>query len=167
MPAGTHRLAIAYEAAKRLLGSKLAVYVPQVFEFTSLVPKCQEILADPAKYHVGAYYLTGNPRADYNDFDHSAVMERLRSYICVFMSASTLANSPHFTQEKIENYSDYNANWNAFLTQVQAAATNATRTRLEALKQLKRSVHPILFKTLIGQFSLTVSPVQAAILGFK
>ena len=164
MPAGTHWLAVAYEAAKRLLGSKLAVYVPQVCEFTSLVPKHQEILADPAKYHIGAYYLTGNLRADYNDLDHSAVMGCLGSYIRVFMSASTLANSPHFTQEKIESYPDYNADWNAFLMWVRAASTHATCTRLEELNQLETSVHPSLFKTLIGQFSLTVSPGQAALL---
>ena len=34
MPVGTNRLVIAYE------GGKLTVYVPQVFELTSLVPKC-------------------------------------------------------------------------------------------------------------------------------
>ena len=92
MPAGTHRLAVTYDAAEMLLGRKSTVCVRRVFEFTFLVPKRQEILADPAKYHIGAYYLTGNPRADYNDLDHSAVMGCLGSYICVFMSTSTLAN---------------------------------------------------------------------------
>ena len=94
---------------KRLLGSKLAVYVPQVFELTSLVPKRWEILANLARYHVWAYYLTGSLRMDYNDLDNSAVMGCLGSYIRVFMSASTLAKSPHFTQEKIKSYPDYNA----------------------------------------------------------
>ena len=114
MPAGTHRLVIAFEAAKKLLGGKLTVYVPQVFELTSLVPKCWEILANLARYHVWVYYLTGSLRMDYNDLDNSAIMGRLGAY----MSASTLAKLPHFTQEKIESYPDYNADWNASLVQV-------------------------------------------------
>ena len=79
------------------------------------------------------------------------------------MSASTLVKSLYFTQEKIESYPDYSADWNVFLTRVQAASTHATRAGLEALNQLETAVHPGAFKTLIGQFNLTVNLGQAAL----
>ena len=110
------------------------------------------------------YYLTWEARADYNDLHNSSVRGRLGSYIRVFMSASTLAKSPYFTQEKIESYPDYSADWNVFLTRVQAASTHTTHAGLKALNQLETAVHPSAFKTLIGQFNLTVNPGQAALL---
>ena len=164
MPPGTHCLSVMYEAARRLLGSKLAVYVPQLFQFTSLVPKRDEVLVDPANFHVDAHYLTGGDHADYNDLDNAAVMGSLGSYIRIFMSASTLSKSPYFSQEKFESYPDYNADWHAFLTRVRAASTHATQAGLEALNQLETAVGPGTFKTLVECFNLTISPGQAALL---
>ena len=164
MPMGTHRLAVAYEAARRLLGSKLAAFCPQVFKLNAMVPKRDIILADPARFHVGAYYLTGSEKADYNDLDNTAYMARLSSFLRIFMSFSTLTKSPHFSNHKIESYPDFNADWNSFLTRVRTASAAATRADLEALNQLDTAVRPDLFKNLVHTFPLTVTPGQMALL---
>lgn len=59
MPAGTHRLGVAYESAKRLVRGVYAKYCPGLSDFTHL-PRIREmVMGDPARYHVGASYLTG------------------------------------------------------------------------------------------------------------
>ena len=109
MPAGTHRLAVSYKACKCLLGSKLAVYVPSIYDFNILVARRNAVLADPAAHHIGAYYLTGGEREDDNDLDNSTVMGRLGSYIRDFMGVSILAKWPQYSQEKVQSYLDYSA----------------------------------------------------------
>ena len=80
------------------------------------------------------------------------------------MGASTLAKSPHYTQEKIQSYSDYNADWDAFLTRIRTASTQTTKSGLEALNQLDTATKPSMFKDIIEQLNLTVSPGQTMLM---
>lgn len=56
MPAGTHRLAIAFEAAKRLVRSVYGVYCPGVQDFENIPRLRRDVLANSASYHIGASY---------------------------------------------------------------------------------------------------------------
>lgn len=122
MPAGTHRLVVAYESAKRLSRSPVIKLCPNAHNFASIVPKRTEVLASLAKYHIGASYLTGEPRVTYSDSDNDAYLGRLGTYIRKMFSKSTLAQSPHLAQSKVESYEDYSPEWDQILTQFRIAA---------------------------------------------
>ena len=47
---------------------------------------------------------------------------------------------------------------------MRTASTHATQARLEMLNQIKTTIHPNMFRNLIEQFNLTVSPGQAGLL---
>lgn len=129
MPAGTHRLTIAYESAKRLVRSVYISYCPGIEDFAVLPALRNSVLAAPAKYHIGASYLTGEARADYSDRDNNALLGRLGTFITTLYKQSTLAKSPHLTAAKIESYDDYDADFKASLGRIQAAQA-AARGRL-------------------------------------
>lgn len=129
MPAGTHRLTIAYEAAKRLVRSIYVAYCPGIEDFGVLPQLRNSVLAAPARYLIGASYLTGEPRADYFDTDNNALLGRLGTFITTLYKQSTLAKSPHLTAARIESYDDYDADFKASLGRIQAAQA-AARGRL-------------------------------------
>ncbi|KMQ88295.1 peptide abc transporter atp-binding protein [Lasius niger] len=108
MSADTHRLAIVYEAAKRLVRS---ISVPQ-------------------KYHMGASYLTGEPRADYSDTNMNAYLGRLGTFIITLYRNSTLAKSPHMTASRIKSY-NYDADFRHMLGRMQAAQAAARAKVME------------------------------------
>lgn len=125
MPAGTDRIAIAYEAAKRLVRSVYAAYCPGVEDF-SIIPETRDkILEAPAKYHIGTSYLTGEARADYQDTNANAYLGRLGTFITTLYKQSTLAKSPHLTGPRIESYDDYDADFKALLERIQIAQAAA------------------------------------------
>jgi hypothetical protein len=66
-PAGTHRLAICYEAARRLSKYQFAHFCPDISDFTVLPSWKQAIMSNPAIYHVGALYLTGQKEQNFTD----------------------------------------------------------------------------------------------------
>lgn len=132
MPAGTHRLAIAYEAAKRLVRSVYGVYCPAVEDFGTIPAIRGDIIAAPARYHVGASYLTGEARADYQDTDMNNYLGRLGTFINTLYKQSTLAKSPHLKVERVESYDDYDADFKALLGRIQMAQAQARGRMVEA-----------------------------------
>jgi len=134
MPAGTHRLAVCYEAAKRMLKSPLARYCPGANELASLAPARAAVLNARAKHHVGASYLTGLPRAQYNDTDFSNFIGRLGTFIREMAPRSTLAQSPHLTVSSIESSEDYDATWKNVLLQYKLQAMQQTQTALTGIQ---------------------------------
>lgn len=102
MPAGTHRLVIAYEAAKRLVRSVYGVYCPGVQEFATIPALRAQVFQAPANYHIGASYLTGSPRIDYQHSDMNAFLGRLGTFINTLYKQSILAKSLHLTPARRE-----------------------------------------------------------------
>ncbi|XP_077264311.1 uncharacterized protein LOC143898601 [Temnothorax americanus] len=98
MPAGTHRCGIAYEAAKRLVRSVYARFCPSVAEFATIPTSKHAIMQQPARYHIGASYLTGLPRMDYTDTDMESYLGRLGTFINTLYKKSTIAKSPHLAE---------------------------------------------------------------------
>ena len=58
-PAGTHRMAVCHEAARRLSKYAFSHFCPFITDFTVLPKWNDQIMSNPAIYHVGALYLTG------------------------------------------------------------------------------------------------------------
>lgn len=131
MPAGTHRLAVAFEAARRLVRSSYAPFCPDVQDFRSIPEVRDSVMTRPASYHIGASYLTGLPRADYQDTDNNAYLGRLGTYIQVLYKKSTLARSPHMQIDRVEGYDDYDPEFKGTLTRIQAAQAMARGKILE------------------------------------
>ncbi|KAM0726700.1 hypothetical protein ACS0PU_007884 [Formica fusca] len=132
MPAGTHRLAIAYEAAKRLVRSVYGVYCPAVEDFAAIPELRARIIEASARYHIGASYLTGEARADYQDTDMNNYLGRLGTFISTLYRQSTLAKSPHLVIARVESYDDYDADFKALLGRIQVAQAAARGRMVEA-----------------------------------
>jgi hypothetical protein len=58
-PAGTHRLAVCCEAARRLCKYQFSHLCPHIEDFYELPGWRERVMSNPAIYHVGALYLTG------------------------------------------------------------------------------------------------------------
>jgi hypothetical protein len=66
-PAGTHGLSVCYEAAKRLSKYQYAYYCSGLTDF-NVLPRWRSVnLENPAKYHVGSLYLTGEKDTSFQD----------------------------------------------------------------------------------------------------
>lgn len=120
LPAGTHRLAVAYAAAYSMFKSPIGKFVPDVEDFANLPALVARVTANRAAYHVGAQYLTGRQREAYDDNDNERVLGRLGAYIWVYRRNSTLARSPHLAESKIESYEDYDGTWKSWLVDIRA-----------------------------------------------
>lgn len=120
-PAGTHRMAVCYEAAKRLSKYQYAFFCPDIEQFTILPGIRKAVVSDPAKYHIGAEYLTGTKDATFNDTQFENFIGRLGTFIYIVATKSTLAHSPHFAVSRIESAPDYSVTWRNILNQIARA----------------------------------------------
>lgn len=132
-PAGTHRLVVCHEAAKRLSRSKLAKGCRDVSGFIPLAAARNNVMAAPASYHIGAHYLTGSPRAAYDDSTWTTVQGRLGTFIRSMYLQSTLAKSPHFTETAVVSADDYDPEWKNFLASYKAQSASASTDFLKAM----------------------------------
>lgn len=89
----------------------------------------QRVLGNPVRYHIGASYLTEEPRINYQDTDMNHFLGRLGTFINVLYKQSTLAKLPHLAIAKVESYDNYDADFKAILGRVQTAQA-AARGRL-------------------------------------
>lgn len=89
-PAGTAKLEVAYQAAKRLFRHAVAPLCPSLMDFAILPDQRNSMMENRARYHIGAVYLTGEPRLG-TDSDVLLMMGRLASFISVFYAHSTLS----------------------------------------------------------------------------
>ncbi|APG78076.1 hypothetical protein [Wuhan insect virus 15] len=110
-PAGTHKTAVAKAGAARLVRSAAAVFCPGISEFGVLVGKMRAVMADPARHHIGAAYLTGERGADFADSEAEAFLGRIGSFLRTFAPKSTLCQSPHLEAGRVSSYQDYDADF--------------------------------------------------------
>jgi hypothetical protein len=125
-PAGTHRLAVCYEAAKRLSKYQYAYYCPGISEFNVLPQWRRVILQNPAKYHVGSLYLTGEKDTSFQDTSCDPFIGRLGTYVNQVAARSTLCKSPHFQLDRVEGAPDFDPNWKSILIQMSRIRDSAT-----------------------------------------
>lgn len=125
-PAGTHRLAVAYEAARRLVVQDISGFCPGLEEFMALPVVYKEIMRDRVSYHVGAHYLTGRPRENYDDTICESFLGRLGTFVTVIMKAGSLAKSPHLDPGRVKSYDDYSESWRKVLETYMASASRSS-----------------------------------------
>ena len=110
-PAGTHRLAVAYEGVKKLIANRISRLYPDAGNLGNLV--CFKALVDAARaqYHVGALYLCNQRSTEYTDNEMEQCLGHIGTFIRVFFSTTTLCQSPYLTQLKVRGYEDYSIDW--------------------------------------------------------
>ena len=110
-PAGTHRLAVAYEGAKKLIANRILRLCPDASNLGNLVSFKTLVDLSRAQYHAGALYLCNRRSTDYSDTQMEQYLGRIGTFIRVFFSATTVCQSPHLTQLKVGGYEDYSIDW--------------------------------------------------------
>jgi hypothetical protein len=129
-PAGTQKMAVCYEAAKRLAKFAYAKFCPNIEEFSVLPEIRHKVMSNPATYHVSAEYLCGEKVSDYDDNFCDGFIGRLGVYIHAMAPRSTLARSPHFAESRVEGSADYDSAWRQTLQQIQRNREIVSSTQL-------------------------------------
>ena len=106
-PNGTHKLSLCSAILDSLWTSAVLFLIPNPNDFTTIAETVKKVKSDPAHYYIGAYYLTGNQRVDYDDSDRGFVAGRLGTFARTNYKNSTLVKPPHHTNEKVESYDDF------------------------------------------------------------
>ena len=110
-PAGTHRLAVAFEGAKKLIANRISRFCPDAGDLSNLVAFKALVDAARAQHHVGALSLCNRRATEYSDNQMEQYLGRVGTFIRVFFSTTTLSQSPHLTQLKVGDYEDYSIDW--------------------------------------------------------
>ena len=90
-PAGTHRLAVAYEGAKKLIANRISRLCPEVSNLKDVVVFKALVDSSRVSYHVGALHLCNNKATDYVDSQMEQYLGRIGTFVRVFFSITTLA----------------------------------------------------------------------------
>ena len=110
-PAGTHRLAVAYEGAKKLIANRISRLCPEVINLQDLVTFKNILDSNRVGYHVGAMYLCNAKATEYTDSQMEMYLGRIGTFVRTFFATTTLCQSPHLTQANVSGYEDYNIDW--------------------------------------------------------
>lgn len=108
---------------------------PNIEEFNHVPGRITLVRANPASYHIGALYLTGQPRVAYSDTENNTLLGRVLTFLRVMYASSTLTASPHCSRERMESYSDYNVEFFNALTSYRATAATTTTAAMNNLIQ--------------------------------
>jgi len=160
LPAGTHRLGVAYEAAKLLIRSRLLIVCPSPGDFQGLSGRYKEIISNGAGYHIGAQYLTGKERVTYDDSENDMVLGRLGTFVTIMMSKSTLAQSPHLKEARLQSYPDFDADFQAALQAIKLQSTKMAKTGSFLYQSLTETLGRQELETLCKSFDRSPTPSQ-------
>lgn len=93
LSAGAHKAGIASERLKRLLRSPLEGACPSMDDFRAILGILNGIRSNRAGHHVGARYLAGRDRVQYQDSECDNYLGRIGTFIINIYGRSTLARS--------------------------------------------------------------------------
>lgn len=145
-PAGTHRMAVCHEAARRLAKYQFSFFCPDLNDFSVLPGWKSRVMENPAIFHIGALYLTGRKDNDFTDNIFENFIGRLGAFVQVMAPKSTLCASPHFSVSKVESAPDYDTTWRNVLTQIHRTREQVSAQQLtiddiaEAAKEAARAL---------------------------
>lgn len=125
MPAGAHRLAVAYEVIKRLIKHPLARVFPNLGSLRDVCETAITVLNNPARYHIGATYLTGSPRIDAG-LD-TIPIGTLGTFIKIVFPRSTVNRSPCITRGNEDVYKEHESYDPGFESVCRAYVQNTAR----------------------------------------
>lgn len=118
-----HRFLVADAVAKRIINHTVMEYYTDPQRLVALHVKTGELIALGPRAHVGAHYLTGNARENISEELVQANLGRLGTWIRAFQPNSTLVKSPALTEEAIQSYEDFDANFRIICNAVKNGLT--------------------------------------------
>lgn len=120
-------MGVPFEAAKKIIKSSLIAICPSPRDFSAIPPVVQAMRQNRTSYHIGAAYLTGAPRVNYsyNDADSDQWLGRSGTFINKMSPKSTLARSPHLSEESVQSYPDFETDLYSYKLQSAMAARAA------------------------------------------
>ena len=124
---------------------------------------CTQVLERPSKYHVGAAYLTGQDRADYDDSTHENVLGRLGAYVNEVLGGSTLSKSPHFDSARVKSYPDYSEDFASTLKQLKLMELKAQKDTLSYITQATDVLSVSRIRSLCSSFGVVATPTQLSL----
>ena len=160
LPAGTHKVSNAYVGARRLCTSVYVAVCPSAHELIQVCPLYRRIEAEPAKYHIGALFLTGEHRIAYDESSATGILGRVGTYIRNVLGRSTLARSPHFQEDKVQSYDDYSPEFVNAINAIKTTSVTQTNEALEAIVQTTLKLTKVVADQIGDAFGITVT-VQA------
>ena len=122
------------------------------------------IKASPASYHIGAKYLTGNARADYNDAKHDLVLGRLGTFARVNYKSSTLVKSPHLSEMKVQSYPDFDPVFKEQLNHLKQNRDNISTGQVVLVSTTQSATNSEVFTKIFKDLGRKASPSQDAII---
>ena len=121
------------------------------------------VKASPASYHIGAKYLTGNARADYND-KYDLVLGRLGTFARVNYKSSTLVKSPHLSEMKVQSYLDFDPVFKKQLNHLKQNRDNISTGLFELVSTTQSTTNSEVFTKIFKDLGRKASPFQDAII---
>ena len=124
-PAGTAKVAVAANIFEHMVNSPLLPLCPNVTDFIPLMDMYRAITKDPAWYHKGAWYLTGENKKMPKP-DGELHLGRAVTWIGRIRKNSTFYRSPHCSrpgnprESKAVDYDDFSGNWDRLCHEYQS-----------------------------------------------
>lgn len=136
-PSGTARYAVVDNGIVKLKNHELIAYFRDTASLVNVRTIARELKLQGAAAHIGAHYLTRNPRYIYDESVVSTVLGRVGTFLRQFYAGSTLVQSPHLSQQNVESAEDYSPEWKdlcfAWSRRAKEALKNIEITAQEAL----------------------------------
>ncbi|KAE8743740.1 hypothetical protein FOCC_FOCC009614 [Frankliniella occidentalis] len=122
-PAGTAKHGACKEALKRLSNSTIMTVMPGFNDIPAFANTCKTIEQGGAKYHEGAYYLTGSAQIKLDG--PPSIAWQLGTFILKVHPKSKLAKASAFSEENMGMYEDVHEGWARLCAQYTTADIDA------------------------------------------
>lgn len=102
--------------------TNVAKLCPDIYDYRHIGLFTALVEANPARYHMKAYYLTGEESADYNDSFFDFMLGRICTFLRIMEPDSTLTASPYCKVERVQSYEDYSKYFETILSAIKIQA---------------------------------------------
>lgn len=152
-PAGTAKYAVVDNGIVRLRNHDLSKYFIDWVALAHVREITRQLKMQGAAAHMGAPYLTGGLRYEYDESVVGTVLGRIGTFLRQFFPLSTLVKSPHFTTQAIESAEDYSPDW-------KDVCFNWARAAKNALGNIEVSVQAVLTPEQLAEMRQALSDHQ-------
>ena len=120
--------------------------------------KMDMVKANPASFHVGAYYLTGAPRANFEDSEQDLFLGRLGTFARVNFKSASLCKSPHLTDHKVQGYGDYDPTFRDQLNGLKTSKDQSSTGLVSLVAGTQRATNSSVFQRLFEHTGKAATP---------
>lgn len=130
-PAGSARTSVVVAACRMLFSHPLVLFCPDLVALVNFYQHAEARMRDKRRCHIGSLYLTGLPKL-FDDNLADAHIGVVGTFVRRVMPKSTLAKSPHFSDDRVFNALDYAVSWDQLCYQAAGAMAYGGNARVAA-----------------------------------